>query len=77
LNLQSNFTGTVKQINPFRLADLSAPSTLDVLYRLFTDPNSLPPTRPPRGSVVEYGRDSLQRMWCNWTEWNERLKESL
>ena len=35
--------GTVQRVYPFQLADLAAPSHLDVLLRLFTDPNSLRP----------------------------------
>ncbi len=39
--VHANFTGTVKRVYPFRLADLAAPSNLDLLRRLFTEPISL------------------------------------
>ena len=41
--VHTNFTGTVKQVYSFQFAELAAPSHLDVLRRLFTEPNSLRP----------------------------------
>ena len=41
--VHTNFTDTVKRVYDFKLAELAAPSNLDVLRRLFTEPNSLRP----------------------------------
>ena len=41
--VHTNFTDTVKRVYDFKLSDLAAPSNLDVLRRLFTEPNSLRP----------------------------------
>ena len=41
--VHTNFTDTVKRVYDFKLAELPAPSNLDVLRRLFTEPNSLRP----------------------------------
>ena len=41
--VHTNFTGRVQRVYPFQLANLAAPSNLDVLRRLFTEPNSLRP----------------------------------
>lgn len=41
--VHTNFTGTAKKVYAFSLADLGDPPNLDVLRRLFTDPESLKP----------------------------------
>ena len=41
--VHTNFTGTAKQVHAFDLAGLADPANLDVLRRVFTDPNSLKP----------------------------------
>ena len=47
--VHTNFTDTVKRVYDFNLAGLAAPSNIDVLRRVFTEPNSLRRTRPRRG----------------------------
>jgi len=47
--LHTNFTDTVNRVYDFNLAGLAAPSNIDVLRRLFTEPNPLRLTRPRRG----------------------------
>src|SRR5215207_8375722 len=41
--IHTNFTGTAKRVFAFDLAGLAEPKNLDVLRRLFTDPDSLRP----------------------------------
>lgn len=41
--IHTNFTGTVKQVHKFSLAELAEPANLDLLRRVFTDPESLRP----------------------------------
>ncbi len=41
--IHTNFTGTAKKVFAFDLAGLAEPKNLDVLRRLFTDPDSLRP----------------------------------
>ena len=41
--VHTNFTDTVKRVYDFNLAQLPAPANLDVLRRIFTEPNSLRP----------------------------------
>jgi hypothetical protein len=41
--VHTNFTGTVKRVYAFDLAGLDEPKNLDVLRRVFTDPDSLRP----------------------------------
>jgi type II restriction/modification system DNA methylase subunit YeeA len=41
--IHTNFTGTAKRVFQFDLAGLAEPKNLDVLRRLFTDPDSLRP----------------------------------
>ena len=41
--VHTNFTGTAKQVHVFDLAGLADPANLDILRKLFTDPNSLRP----------------------------------
>ncbi|MCH8161639.1 MAG: class I SAM-dependent DNA methyltransferase, partial [Chloroflexi bacterium] len=42
--IHTNFTGTAKQLHVIKLTDLDKPKSLDLLRRVFTDPNSLKPT---------------------------------
>jgi len=41
--VHTNFTDTLKRVYDFNLAGLASPSNLDVLRRVFTEPNSLRP----------------------------------
>ncbi len=41
--VHTNFTDTVKRVYDFNHAGLAAPSNIDVLRRVFTEPNSLRP----------------------------------
>jgi hypothetical protein len=41
--IHTNFTGTIKQVRKFSLAELAEPDNLDTLRRVFTDPESLRP----------------------------------
>jgi hypothetical protein len=41
--IHTNFTGTAKKVYAFPLADLAQPANLDVLRKLFTDPEALRP----------------------------------
>jgi hypothetical protein len=41
--IHTNFTGTAKHVYKFSLAELAEPENLDVLRRVFTDPQSLNP----------------------------------
>ena len=41
--IHTNFTGTIKKVHAFDLAGLAEPANLDVLRRVFTDPDSLKP----------------------------------
>jgi hypothetical protein len=49
LEIHTNFTGTVKHVHAFGLADLADPKNLDVLRRVFTDPESLRPGQTTEG----------------------------
>ena len=51
--IHTNFTGTAKQIHAFDLAGLAAPANLDVLRRVFTDPDSLKPGITSEAITVE------------------------
>ena len=41
--IHTNFTGTVKQVHTFDLGGLAAPHNLDVLRKVFTNPEALRP----------------------------------
>ena len=41
--IHTNFTGTVKHVYKFSLAELAEPENIDILRRVFTDPQSLKP----------------------------------
>ncbi|REJ89646.1 MAG: class I SAM-dependent DNA methyltransferase [Planctomycetota bacterium] len=47
--VHTNFTGTVKTVHAFDLEGLSDPKNLDVLRKVFTDPQSLKPGQTPEG----------------------------
>jgi type II restriction/modification system DNA methylase subunit YeeA len=51
--VHTNFTGTAKQIHAFDLAGLAAPANLDILRRVFTDPDSLKPGITSEAITVE------------------------
>ncbi len=51
--VHTNFTGTIKQVHAFDLAGLEDPRHLDVLRRLFTEPQSLKPGDTP-AAVTEH-----------------------
>ncbi len=50
--VHTNFTDTVKRVYDFNLAGLASPSNIDVLRRVFTEPNSLRPDQT-RARVTE------------------------
>jgi len=47
--IHTNFTGTVKKVYAFDLAGLANPANLDVLRKLFTDPEALRPDQTAVG----------------------------
>ena len=51
--VHTNFTGTVKKVHNFDLAGLADPANLDILRRVFTDPNSLKPGITSEAITVE------------------------
>jgi len=51
--VHTNFTGTAKQKRLFDLAGLADPANLDILRRVFTDPNSLKPGITSEAITVE------------------------
>src|SRR6202171_3357556 len=51
--IHTNFTNTVKQVYAFNLSGLAEPSNLDVLRRLFTDPEALRPQRTTKDITEE------------------------
>ena len=51
--VHTNFTGTTKHIHAFDLAGLADPTNLDILRRVFTDPNSLKPGITSEAMTVE------------------------
>ena len=54
--VHTNFTGTVKRVYRFTNAELPRPENLRVLRALFTDPDSLRPTRTVEGVTEEAAR---------------------
>ena len=59
--VHTNFTDTVKRVYHFKLTELAAPSNLDVLRRLFTEPNSLRPDQTT-ARVTEQAAELLMRV---------------
>jgi hypothetical protein len=51
--IHTNFTGTVKKVHAFSLADLDQPEHLAVLKTLWTDPNRLRPDTTPEAVTKE------------------------
>ena len=51
--VHTNFTGTLKKQHDFDLAGLADPANLDILRRVFTDPNSLKPGITSESITVE------------------------
>jgi hypothetical protein len=51
--IDTNFTGTVKKVYAFSLADLDEPEHLAVLRALWTDPNRLRPDTTPEAVTKE------------------------
>ena len=57
--IHTNFTNTAKQVYAFDLAGLAEPKNLDVLRKLFTDPEvAHAPASPPRASPSRRPNDS-------------------
>ncbi len=53
--VHTNFTGTAKQVHAFDLEGLADPENLDVLRRVFTDPESLRPSEVSSSFVTARG----------------------
>ena len=51
--VHTNFTGTAKHVHVFDLAGLAVPANLDILRRVFTDPDSLKPGITSEAITVE------------------------
>lgn len=51
--IHTNFTGTAKQVHTIQLADLAEPTAIDLLRRIFTDPDSFRPTLTPERVTEE------------------------
>ena len=51
--VHTNFTGTAKQVHVFDLAGLADPANLDILRKLFTDPDALRPGITSEKMTVE------------------------
>jgi len=49
IRIHTNFTGTVTKVYAFDLRGLGEPANLEVLHKLFTDPNSLRPDQTAVG----------------------------
>ncbi|HUE70288.1 MAG TPA: DNA methyltransferase [Pirellulaceae bacterium] len=59
--VHTNFTGTAKRVHAFDLAGLAEPKNLDVLRRLFADPESLRPGLTSR-SVTEQAAELFGKL---------------
>jgi len=51
--VHTNFTGTLKEKHVFDIAGLALPANLDILRRVFTDPNSLKPGITSEAITIE------------------------
>lgn len=51
--IHTNFTGTAKQIHVVNLEDMASPAALDLLRRVFTDPESFRPDITSEGITTE------------------------
>ncbi len=56
IEIHTNFTGTVKKIHTIALADLASPASIDLLRRVFTDPQSFKPTITPAKVTEEIAK---------------------
>jgi hypothetical protein len=54
--IHTNFTGTAKQVHVVELSRLTEPRSLDLLRRVFTDPESFRPTITPQAVTEEVAR---------------------
>ncbi|MSR60275.1 MAG: hypothetical protein EXS05_21985 [Planctomycetaceae bacterium] len=59
--IHTNFTGTAKAVHAFNLDGLAEPANLDVLRRLFTDPDSLKPGKT-RETITSEAADCIGRI---------------
>jgi hypothetical protein len=59
--IHTNFTGTAKRVHSFDLAGVAEPKNLDVLRRLFTEPESLRPGQTSQ-SVTEQVAEHFGRL---------------
>ena len=55
--VHTNFTGTLKKQHDFDLAGLADPANLDILRKVFTDPNALKPGITSEAITVEAATD--------------------
>lgn len=55
--IHTNFTGTAKQVHTIALADLAEPPALDLLRRVFTDPESFKPTLTPEKVTEDVAKE--------------------
>jgi len=54
--VHTNFTGTAKQVHRFDLSGLADPASLDILRKLFTDPEALRPDMTSAGLTEEVAK---------------------
>lgn len=55
--IHTNFTGTAKQVHTIALADLAEPPALDLLRRVFTEPESFKPTLTPEKVTEDVAKE--------------------
>ncbi|MCC7316546.1 MAG: class I SAM-dependent DNA methyltransferase, partial [Planctomycetes bacterium] len=55
--IHTNFTGTAKQVHTIALADLAEPPALDLLRRVFTEPDSFKPTLTPEKVTEDVAKE--------------------
>ena len=60
-HVHTNFTGTAKQVHRFDLAGLADPANLDLLRKVFTDPESLRPGLT-RESITKHALTALSTL---------------
>jgi type II restriction/modification system DNA methylase subunit YeeA len=59
--VHTNFTGTIKQVYAFDLDGLADPANLDVLRKVFTNPEALKPGQTPEG-VTEHVAEKIGQL---------------
>ena len=59
--VHTNFTGTAKKVHAFDLSGLGKPENLDILRKVFTDPNSLRPGQTSR-NVTEQAAELFGKL---------------